>query len=51
MEPSTGRPYSSALSQPDEWMITQGHPLLSQQSTETTKEEMKEIFKFIEGIE
>lgn len=52
IEPSTGRPYSSALSQPDEWMITQGHVLLKQQTTETTKEEMKEIFKFIdEGFE
>jgi hypothetical protein len=48
IEPASGRPYSSALSEPDDWNVTQGHKLLSQHTRATTEEEM--IFKFVEEL-
>jgi betaine-homocysteine S-methyltransferase len=50
IEPASGRPYSSALSEPDDWNVTQGHKLLSQHTQATTEEEMETIFKFVEEL-
>ena len=43
--PSSGRPYSAALSHPDCWGITQGHSDLQQQQNATTDEQLKEVFQ------
>lgn len=51
LEPSSGRPYAAALSEPDEWNVTQGHDLLAQHKEKTTEEEMDKLFKFMEELD
>ena len=46
LEPASGRPYAPALSEPDEWEVTQGHSMLSQHKEATTEEEMEIVLKF-----
>jgi betaine-homocysteine S-methyltransferase len=49
LEPASGHPYSSSLSEPNDWDITQGHRLLSQHKEETTDTEIEQAFRFEEG--
>jgi len=44
LNPSSGRPFSASLSNPDQWGITAGDKELQQHSEDTTKEELKELF-------
>lgn len=44
LNPSSGRPYSAAMSNPDQWGITAGDSALKQKSQTTTDEELKELF-------
>jgi betaine-homocysteine S-methyltransferase len=46
LEPASGRPYAPALSEPDEWGMTQGHDMLAQHKEATTEEEMEKVLKF-----
>lgn len=48
LDPASGRPYSPALSEPDEWEVTQGHNMLSQHKEATTDAEMEKVFRFAE---
>lgn len=43
LKPSTGRPFSSAFSQPDNWGVTAGNEELKQQTTATTHEEIEKL--------
>lgn len=49
LEPASGRPYAPALSEPDEWEITQGHDMLAQHKEATTEAEMEKVFNFTNG--
>ena len=51
LEPASGRPYAPALSEPDEWEVTQGHDMLAQYKEATTEAEMKKILKFVEDLD
>jgi betaine-homocysteine S-methyltransferase len=46
LEPASGRPYAPALSEPDEWEMTQGHDMLAQHKEATTEAEMKKVLRF-----
>jgi len=46
LEPASGRPYAPALSEPDEWEMTQGHDMLAQHKEATTEAEMEKVLKF-----
>jgi betaine-homocysteine S-methyltransferase len=48
LEPASGRPYAPALSEPDEWEITQGHDMLAQHKEATTEAEMEKALKYAE---
>lgn len=43
LEPASGRPFTPAMSEPDEWEITKG--MLAQHKEATTAAEMEEVFK------
>ncbi|XP_075721180.1 betaine--homocysteine S-methyltransferase 1-like isoform X2 [Rhipicephalus microplus] len=43
LRPSTGRPFSSAFSQPDNWGVTAGNEELKQQKEATSTEEIKKL--------
>ena len=43
LKPSTGRPYSAALSKPDAWGVTKGDDILQQQKESTTDEEIANL--------
>ncbi|KAH7966741.1 hypothetical protein HPB49_019183 [Dermacentor silvarum] len=45
LRPSTGRPFSSAFSQPDNWGVTAGNEELKQQKEATSSEEIKKLQK------
>ncbi len=49
LEPASGRPYSPALSEPNEWGITQGHNMLTQHKEATTEAEMVKVLRFADG--
>jgi betaine-homocysteine S-methyltransferase len=51
LEPASGRPYASAMSEPDEWDVTQGNDLLCQHKEATTEEEMEKTFKFADSLD
>lgn len=44
LNPSSGRPYSSALSKPDNWGVTAGSEELKQKTEQTTAEELQKVF-------
>ncbi|EEC00912.1 homocysteine S-methyltransferase, putative [Ixodes scapularis] len=46
LKPSTGRPFSSSFSQPDNWGVTAGANELKQQAEATTKEEISKLKEF-----
>lgn len=46
LEPASGRPYAPALSEPDEWEVTQGHEMLAQHEQPTTEADMEKLIKF-----
>ncbi|CAN8011979.1 unnamed protein product [Ixodes pacificus] len=46
LKPSTGRPFSSSFSQPDNWGVTAGANELKQQAEATTKEEISNLKGF-----
>jgi hypothetical protein len=46
LEPASGRPYGPAMSEPDEWEMTQGHDMLAQHKEATTEAEMEKVLKF-----
>ncbi|XP_066932262.1 betaine--homocysteine S-methyltransferase 1-like [Clytia hemisphaerica] len=39
LKPASGRPFSSSMSNPDQWGVTAGHKALKQHSEKTTKDE------------
>ena len=43
LKPSTGRPFSAALSKPDAWGVTKGDDILKQQTESTTEEEIAKL--------
>merc|ERR1712193_462875 len=43
LNPSTGRPFSAALSKPDAWGVTKGDDILKQQTESTTEEEIAKL--------
>jgi betaine-homocysteine S-methyltransferase len=43
LQPATGRPYSAALSHPDNWEVAPGDELLKQHQEETTEEELHQV--------
>jgi betaine-homocysteine S-methyltransferase len=43
LTPSTGRPFSAALSKPDNWGVTKGDEILKQQTETTTEEEIAKL--------
>ena len=43
LNPSTGRPFSAALSKPDAWGVTKGDDILKQQTESTTDEEIAKL--------
>merc|ERR1712048_1405407 len=43
LKPSTGRPFSAALSKPDAWGVTKGDDILKQQTESTTDEEIAKL--------
>ncbi|XP_064607668.1 betaine--homocysteine S-methyltransferase 1-like [Liolophura sinensis] len=45
LKPSSGRPFSAAMSKPAKWGVTQGNEELKQHKEETTQEELSELFK------
>ncbi|KAJ8029190.1 Betaine--homocysteine S-methyltransferase 1 [Holothuria leucospilota] len=45
LKPSSGRPFSAALSTPCNWGVTAGDELLQQHKSETSVEEMKNLIK------
>ncbi|XP_064474708.1 betaine--homocysteine S-methyltransferase 1-like isoform X2 [Ornithodoros turicata] len=46
LKPATGRPFSSAYSQPDNWGVTAGAEELKQKAEDTTKEELEKLHQF-----
>ena len=44
LKPSTGRPTSASMSQPDAWGITAGSEDLKQHTEVTSKEELDKVF-------
>jgi len=44
LSPATGRPYSGALSKPDNWGVTAGSEDLKQKPESTTQEELQKVF-------
>lgn len=48
LEPASGRPYAPALSEPDEWEVTQGHDMLAQHKEATTETEMEKVLNYEE---
>ncbi|KAG8183989.1 hypothetical protein JTE90_001520 [Oedothorax gibbosus] len=44
LQPSTGRPHSSAFSRPDNWGVTQGDAELKQKHEATTNAELQKVF-------
>ena len=51
LEPASGRPYAPALSEPDEWEMTQGHDMLAQYKEATTEAEMEKVLRFADERE
>ncbi|WP_395239368.1 hypothetical protein, partial [Salmonella sp. s54412] len=49
LKPASGRPYSPALSKPNEWEVTRGHELFKQHADPTTKKEMTDVVSFKKG--
>jgi len=45
LKPSSGRPFSGAMSKPDEWGVTQGDDMLKQQAKLTTDDELQKLYK------
>ena len=45
LEPASGRPYSGAMSRPDNWGVTKGNEELKQHAEETTEDEMSTVMK------
>ncbi|WP_411026545.1 hypothetical protein, partial [Salmonella sp. s54395] len=43
LKPSSGRPFSAALSAPNAWGVTAGDQMLKQKTEETTTEEIKKL--------
>ncbi|PYZ99329.1 betaine--homocysteine S-methyltransferase 1 [Penaeus vannamei] len=41
LRPSSGRPYSAAMSKPDNWGVTAGDDILKQKTASTTEDEIK----------
>ncbi|PAA86091.1 hypothetical protein BOX15_Mlig031806g1 [Macrostomum lignano] len=48
LNPASGRPYSSAMSKPDNWGVTRGNEMLVQHAHETTTEE-EDLVRGIKG--
>ncbi len=48
IEPSSGRPYAAALSEPDDWDVPN---MFSQHKEATTEEEMEQVLKYAEGLD
>ncbi|GLG96782.1 Homocysteine S-methyltransferase, partial [Gryllus bimaculatus] len=46
LQPASGRPFSAALSKPDDWGVTAGSDILKQQAAATTKEEIQKLVNF-----
>jgi len=46
LKPASGRPYCPSLTKPDNWGVTQGDKILTQQAEGTTKEEIEKLRQF-----
>lgn len=50
LNPSSGRPFSAAMSTPANWGITKGDKMLLQDKNETTDAELDEVRKYSNGL-
>lgn len=46
LKPATGRAFSAAFSIPDNWGVTAGAPVLTQQAEATTAEEVQKLQQY-----